>query len=302
MGAHLRIERRPELRNPVLIAAFRGWNDGAQGASLAASFLARSWHATRFADIDPEEFFDFQVVRPQVSLVDGTTRRIDWPENAFYAARVPVVGSSEPRDAVLLLGVEPNMRWRTFTGEIVDLAKEVGVELVVTLGALLADVPHTRSSPVTGSATDPRLVEELGLTTSRYEGPTGIVGVLHDACARASLRSASLWAAVPHYASLAPSPRAALALCRRLAELINADLDLTELEEADETYARQVSEAVAADEETEAYVRELERRADQLDEEQLPSGDTLAAELTRFLREHEARRREQEGEEEGPSS
>jgi proteasome assembly chaperone (PAC2) family protein len=280
-----------------MITAFRGWNDGAQGASLAASFLARNWHANRFADIDPEDFFDFQVVRPHVSLEEGRTRRIDWPENAFYAANVPLVSKEKERDAVLLLGVEPNNRWRAFSGEIVDLAREVGVELVVTLGALLADVPHTRSSPVTGSATDPKLVEELGLTTSRYEGPTGIVGVLHDACQKASLQSASLWAAVPHYASLAPSPRAALALCHRLAELIGADLDLSELEAADETYVRQVSEAVAADDETEAYVRELERRADQLEAEaQLPSGDTLAAELTRFLREHEARQREQQDE------
>jgi proteasome assembly chaperone (PAC2) family protein len=285
-----------------MITAFRGWNDGAQGASLAASFLARSWQANQFADIDPEDFYDFQVVRPHVSLEEGQTRRIDWPENAFYAATVPVTGGAEERDAVILLGVEPNNRWRAFTAEIVDLAREVGVELVVTLGALLADVPHTRSSPVTGAATDARLVEELGLTTSRYEGPTGIVGVLHDACQKASLQSASLWAAVPHYASLAPSPRAALALCRRLAELISADLDLSELTTADETYVRQVSEAVAADEETEACVRELERRADQLEAEaKLPSGDTLAAELTRFLREHEARQREQQDEDESSS-
>jgi predicted ATP-grasp superfamily ATP-dependent carboligase len=166
---------------------------------------------------------------------------------------------------------------------------------VITLGALLADVPHTRPSPVTGSASDERLVRELGLTASRYEGPTGIVGVLHDACRQASLDSASLWAAVPHYASLAPSPPAAHALCSRLAELVHADIDLAELEKATDAYIRQVSEAVASDEETQAYVSELERRADQLEAEaELPSGDTLAAELTRFLREHEARRRESE--------
>jgi proteasome assembly chaperone (PAC2) family protein len=285
----------------VLVAAFRGWNDGAQGASLAASFLARAWNANRFADIDPEEFFDFQAVRPQVSLEEGLTRRVDWPENAFYVATFATRGAAAERDAVLLLGVEPNTRWRTFTGEIVELAKDLGVELVVTLGALLADVPHTRPCPVTGSASDQRLVEELGLTASRYEGPTGIVGVLHDACNRASLDSASLWAAVPHYASLAPSPRAAFALCSRFSELVDAELDLEELEEAGEQYVRQVSEAVASDEDTDAYVRELERRADQLEaEEDLPSGDTLAAELTRFLREHEARRREEEEEEQGP--
>ena len=282
----------------MLIAAFRGWNDGAQGASLAASFLARAWNARRFGDIDPEEFYDFQAVRPHVSLEDGLTRRIDWPENAFLEAALPVVPPAPERDAVLLLGIEPNTRWRTFTAEIVGLAEELGVELVVTLGALLADVPHTRPCPVTGSATDPKLVDELGLAASRYEGPTGIVGVVHDACRKASLSSVSLWAAVPHYASLAPSPRAALALCRRLGELIETELDLEELEVAGDAYERQVSEAVASDEETAAYVRELERRADELEvEADLPSGETLAAELTRFLREHEERRRREEEEE-----
>jgi len=282
----------------VLIAAFRGWNDGAQGASLAASFLARAWNARRFGDIDPEEFYDFQAVRPHVSLEDGLTRRIDWPENAFLEAALPVVPPAPERDAVLLLGIEPNTRWRTFTAEIVGLAEELGVELVVTLGALLADVPHTRPCPVTGSATDPKLVDELGLAASRYEGPTGIVGVVHDACRKASLSSVSLWAAVPHYASLAPSPRAALALCRRLGELIETELDLEELEVAGDAYERQVSQAVASDEETTAYVRELERRADELEAEaDLPSGETLAAELTRFLREHEERRRREEEEE-----
>ncbi len=289
------MDRRPTLRRPVLIAAFRGWNDGAQGASLAASYLAKSWNAERFADIDPEDFFDFQAVRPHVSLIDGVTRHIDWPENAFYDASMPSAADPAGRDAVLLLGVEPNTHWRTFTGEIIELAQNVDVELVVTLGALLADVPHTRPSPVTGAATDSKLVEELGLSTSRYEGPTGIVGVLHDACREASLASASLWAAVPHYASMAPSPRAAHALCSRFADLVSAELDLGELERAGDLYEKQVSEAVAADEETAAYVNELERRADELaEQENLPSGDTLAAELTRFLQEHEARRREEE--------
>ena len=281
------------------MAAFRGWNDGAQGASLAAGFLARTWNASRFGDIDPEEFFDFQAVRPHVSLEEGLTRRIDWPENAFYAASVPVAPPAPGRDAVLLLGVEPNTRWRTFTGEIVELARELGVELLVTLGALLADVPHTRPCPVTGSASDPKLVAQLRLAASRYEGPTGIVGVLHDACRTSGIPSASLWAAVPHYASLAPSPRAALALCTRLGELIDAELDLDELQVAGDTYERQVSEAVAADEETAQYVRELERRADELEvEADLLSGEALAAELTRFLREHEERRRQEEEEEE----
>ena len=274
----------------MLVAAFRGWNDGAQGASLAASYLAQTWGARRFADLDPEEFYDFQVSRPHVALVEGLTRRIDWPENAFYHAVLP----GDSRDVVLLLGIEPNLRWRTFSDEIVGLAEELGVELAVTLGALLADVPHTRPAPVTGSASDPDLVRELGLAASRYEGPTGIVGVLHDSCRRAGLASASLWAAVPHYASLAASPKAALALCARLADLLATEVDLTELERASDAYEHQVSEAVAQDEETEAYVNELERRRDALGEElDVPSGDALAAELARFLREHEARRNDE---------
>jgi proteasome assembly chaperone (PAC2) family protein len=278
----------------VLVAAFRGWNDGAQGASLALGYLAQAWAAERFADIDPEEFYDFQVTRPHVALVDGETRRVDWPETAFFHAPLPGAG----RDAVLLLGIEPNLRWRAFTGAITELAQELGVELVVTLGALLADVPHTRPAPVTGSATDPELVSQLGLGASRYEGPTGIVGVLHDVCRAAGIPSASLWAAVPHYASLAASPKAALALSSRLADLVGADVDLGELERASEAYEEQVSEAVAENEETAAYVRSLEERRDALgDELDLPSGDVLAEELTRFLREHETRRREESDEE-----
>ena len=225
--AELRLASRPTLRRPVLIAAFRGWNDGGQGASLAAGFLARTWRAARFADIDPEGFFDFQETRPHVSLVDDT-RQIDWPDSAFYHAALP--GTN--RDAILLLGIEPNLRWRTFSELIAGLATDLGVELVITLGSLLADVPHTRPSPVTGSASDAELVEQLGLQASRYEGPTGIVGVLHDACKRDGLPSASLWAAVPHYVSLAPSPRAALALCTRLAGLLGTTIDTHELEEA----------------------------------------------------------------------
>ena len=278
-----------------MIAAFRGWNDGGQGASLAGGYLAKAWEAERFAEIEPEGFFDFQATRPHVSLVEGQTRHIDWPDNAFFHAPIPGL----ERDALLLLGIEPNLRWRAFTGMIVDLAQDLGVDFVITLGSLLADVPHTRPSPVTGGATDPELIEQLGLQRSRYEGPTGIVGVLHDTCSRVGLRSISLWAAVPHYVSLAPSPRAALALCQRLGGVLGTEIDLSELEEAAERYSEQVSEAVASDEETSAYVEELEQRAEILDDEQeLPSGESLAAELTRFLRERE---RGNGGPERGPS-
>ena len=282
--SELNVSFRPELRRPILVAAFRGWNDGGQGASLAAGYLAKAWQAARFADIDPEEFYDFQVARPHVSLVDGVTRKLDWPENAFYHAPIPGL----ERDAVVLLGIEPNTRWRRFTDLIVGLSTDLGIELVVSLGSLLADVPHTRPSPVTGSATDEKLIEQYSLQGSRYEGPTGIVGVLHDACRRAELDSVSLWAAVPHYVSLAPSPRAALALCHRLGELLGASVDAGELEQAVDSYSEQVSEAVSADPDTAAYVEQLEQRVDELGPEfDIPSGDTIAAELTRFLRERE---------------
>jgi proteasome assembly chaperone (PAC2) family protein len=294
MADELLVAHRPELTRPVLITAFRGWNDGGQGASLAGGYLAKTWSAARFAEIVPEGFFDFSSTRPHVSLVDGETRRIEWPDNAFYHASIPGLR----RDAVLMLGIEPNLRWNTFTGLITGLARDLGVEFVVTLGSLLADVPHTRPSPVTGGATDAELIERLGLQRSRYEGPTGIVGVLHDACSRAGMPSVSLWAAVPHYVSLAPSPRAALALCNRLADILDTDIDTAELDEAAERYSEQVSEAVASDDETAAYVAELEQRADVIaEEEDLPSGDSLAAELTRFLRERE----KDNGQPEGPT-
>ena len=284
MSEELLVSSRPELERPILIAAFRGWNDGGQGASLATGYLAKLWDASRFAEIEPEGFYDFQATRPHVSLEDGMTRKLDWPENGFFHAAIPGTG----RDAVILLGTEPNLRWRTFTDLIVGFLKELRIELIISLGSLLADVPHTRPCPVTGSASDPELVERLGLSASRYEGPTGIVGVLHDACREADLPSASLWAAVPHYVSLTPSPKAALALCERLADVLGAPIDTTELGEAAENYSEQVSEAVASDPDTAAYIEELEQRADTLAEEaDLPSGDALAAELTQFLRDRE---------------
>ena len=288
--------QRPELRRPVLIAAFRGWNDGGQGASLGAAYLAKQWGAARFADIEPESFFDFQAVRPHVTLVDGETRQVEWPDNGFFHASIP----GADRDAVLLLGIEPNLRWRTFAGLVLELAQDLGVEMLVTFGSLLADVPHTRPAPVTAAATDPALVAELGLEASRYEGPTGIVGIVHDQCREAGIASVSLWAAVPHYVSLAPSPRAALALVRRFGELMSVDVDLHELETAAEEYAEQVSEAVSTDAETAAYVEELEQRVDALAPEgdDIPSGESLAAELSRFLREREE---QDDGGPEGPA-
>jgi proteasome assembly chaperone (PAC2) family protein len=284
----LKIVSRPKLKRPVLILAFQGWNDGGQGATLATGYLARLWNATRFAEIDPEEFFDFQATRPQVSLVDGETRELTWPENAFFHARPEGLN----HDVVLLIGVEPNLRWRAFCELVVGLALDLGVNQVITLGSLLADVPHTRPSPITANGDNSDLLDDLGVDTSRYEGPTGIVGVIQDACRKAGMQTLSFWAAVPHYVSLTPSPRAALALCERVDQLLGTGLDLEELAQAVDSYTEHVSEAVADDEETTTYIEALEHQSDSGEppeeyEPDIPSGESLAAELAKFLRERE---------------
>jgi proteasome assembly chaperone (PAC2) family protein len=234
------------------------------------------------AQIDPEEFFDFQVSRPTIRLTEGQTREIDWPQNALYAATVPAAD----RDLVLVSGIEPNLRWRGFAKALLDGAERMNVEMVVTLGALLADVPHTRPVPITGLASDPELVERLGLSRSSYEGPTGIVGVIHDACRRRGLTSASLWAAVPHYVAAVPNPKAALALLRRLEGFTGIAVDASELEDAIERYERQVNRAVSANPEIEELVQRLEEEQDAEPEaaEDVPSGDAIAREFQRFLR------------------
>jgi proteasome assembly chaperone (PAC2) family protein len=283
----LRWDRRPKLRRPVLIAAFEGWNDAGDGASSAAAYLARRWEAEPFAAIDPEEFYDFTATRPEVRLEDDSHRAIDWPENVFSSA--PLGGSG--RDAVFLRGVEPQLRWRTFSGLVVDVARQTGVELVVTLGALLAEVPHTRPVRVTGTAVDRGLVDHLGLRASRYEGPTGILGVLNEALHRSGIPAASLWASVPAYVGQTPSPKAALALVGYLAELLDVSVPTVDLDVAAAAYERQVNEVVSADEDATAYVRSLEEAEDsvevdedELDEVDLPGGDVLAAEVERYLR------------------
>ncbi|MEA2248768.1 MAG: hypothetical protein QOH46_3297 [Solirubrobacteraceae bacterium] len=278
-------EHRPDgLRAPALVCAFTGWNDAGDAASAALQFLGASLGATRFARIDPEDFFDFQATRPKIELVEGRTRKIDWPEVEIYAARVP----RAPRDLILLSGAEPSMRWRTFCGLIVDLAEALGTQLVVTLGALLADTPHSRPVPITGLSSDDALVERLGLQQSAYEGPTGIVGVLHSACQDAGMPSASLWASVPHYVAAAPNPKAALALVRKLESLVGVSVDAGELEQSAVDYERQVSLAVQSDPDVQAFVERLERAAAEEEEEMgpqdLPSGDVIAREFQRFLR------------------
>ena len=276
---------RVELRAPILIAAFRGWNDAGDAATFAAAHLSRVWSAEKVASIEPEEFYDFQAIRPQVELVDGETRKITWPSNEFSAATLP--GSDH--DVLILIGTEPNLRWKTFSRAIVDVAERHGVELVITFGALLADVPHSRPVHITGTAVDKELIARLNLLRSRYEGPTGIVGVLHDAFAGSGIPSASLWAAVPHYLAVSPNPKAALALVEKATELIGAPADIDALVQGTAAYEERVAEIVASDDDVQAYVKLLEERADdsggELDPNDLPSGDSLAAELERYLRE-----------------
>ncbi len=278
----LQWQYRPDgLRAPAMICAFKGWNDAADAASSALSFVGAALDAQRFATIDPEDFYDFQATRPRIEMVGGTTRQIIWPEVEIYEARIP----RAPRDLILLSGAEPSFRWRGFSRLIAELAEAIGVQLVVTLGALLADVPHTRAVSVTGLASDPALVARLSLSQSSYEGPTGIVGVLHGACQDAGLPSASLWAAVPHYIAAAPNPKAALALVRKLEGLVGVAVDATELESAAADYDRQVNVAVQSDPEVQAFVERLEQAAGE-DEASgpLPSGDSIARDLQRFLR------------------
>ena len=277
--------RRPRLQRPVLVAAFEGWNDAADAASTAGRYLADGAEAELVATIDPEEFYDFTVVRPDVRLVDGMTREIVWPEPQVLAAELG--GGSH--DVVFLQAAEPHMRWRTFAEAVTDMVQEVGVELVLTLGALLAEVPHSRPVRVTGTAADPEMVARLGFERSRYEGPTGIVGVLHEACARAGVPSASLWATVPHYVAKTPSPKATLALVERASSLLDLSIDTVDLEIAAAAYERQITEVIADDEDVAEYVRRLEESDDEegpIVRPDLPSADALALEAERFLREH----------------
>jgi predicted ATP-grasp superfamily ATP-dependent carboligase len=279
-------ESRPDgLRAPALVCAFKGWNDAGDAASAALSFIGASLGAARFARIDPEEFFDFQATRPKVKLSEGNAREIEWPEVEIFAARVP----RAPRYLVLISGSEPSMRWRSFSSLIIDLAEALGTQLVVSLGALLADVPHSRPVSITGLSSDPSLTDRLNVVPTNYEGPTGIVGVLHDACQQAGLPSVSLWASVPHYVAAAPNPKAALALVRNLEQLVGVSVDAGELESAAGDYERQVNLAVQSDPDVQAFVERLEQAVEEEEAEEgiapdVPSGDVLAREFQRFLR------------------
>jgi proteasome assembly chaperone (PAC2) family protein len=278
-------ESRPDgLRAPALVCAFSGWNDAGDAASAALTFIGESLGAERFARIDPEDFYDFQSTRPHIRFNEDRSREITWPGIEIFAARVP----RAPRDLILVQGPEPSMRWRTFCQHIIDLAEALGTQLVVTMGALLADVPHTQPVMINGLASDEALVTKLGLVETTYEGPTGIVGVLHTACSEAGLPSASLWASVPHYVAAAPNPKAALALVRKIEGLVAVSVDATDLENATGEYERQVGLAVQSDPDVQAFVERLEQAAEQdtrpLGPGDLPSGDALASDFQRFLR------------------
>jgi proteasome assembly chaperone (PAC2) family protein len=275
---HVRWTTRPHLQSPVVIAAFEGWNDAGDAASTAARYLVERWDGQPFAEVDPEEFFDFTSTRPQVRLDDDGRREILWPTTDVYAATMPGDGG----DAVIVIGAEPQLRWRTFCAQLTGIASAVGARLVVVLGALLAEIPHSRPVPVVGTAHDHALVADLGLQPSSYEGPTGIVGVLHAACRDAGLPSASLWATVPSYVPGAPSPKATLALVERASALLGVWVPTTDLEIASASYERQVTELVESDEETSSYVAALEERHDEGDE--FPSTASLVEEVERFLR------------------
>ncbi|MCU1430614.1 MAG: uncharacterized protein JWL83_4614 [Actinomycetia bacterium] len=306
---------RPQLRTPVFVAAFEGWNDAGDAASDAVRWLARTLGAREFATLDPEEYFDFQAARPQVDLVDGVVRRVSWPSVRFLAAP----GGRTGRDFVLCVGIEPNLRWPTFCDDVLSVASDLGCTTAVTLGALLADVPHSRPVRVTGSAIDDATAERLGIERSRYQGPTGIVGVLHNSFREAGLTSGSFWAPVPHYVATPPNPKATRALLDRLAAFLDVHIDLTDLDIAAAAWERSVAEVVAGDTDVTEYVARLEDRfdraidddelddddddegthfpdldeldyddedEDEIDEQNLPSGDALAADFERYLREH----------------
>jgi proteasome assembly chaperone (PAC2) family protein len=275
----IELEGSLELHDPVLLAAFEGWNDAADAASATLDHLAKVWQARTVATLDADDYYDYQVNRPTVALVDGGVRQITWPTTRILVATPPAA----PRDVILVRGIEPNMRWRQFCDEILNVADELGTEMCVLVGALLADSPHTRPIPVTASATDPELASALGFEPSKYEGPTGVLGVLQDGFHRAGLPAVSFWAAVPHYVAQPPCPKATLALLRKVEDLLDVALPLGELPEDARAWERGVDDLAKDDSEVSAYVRSLEQARDAAD---LPeaTGEAIAKEFERYLR------------------
>ncbi len=272
-------ENWPELKDPVLVAAFEGWNDAGDAATGAIEHLELTWQATPLAEIDPDDYYDFQVNRPTVSQVDGVTRRISWPTTRLSVCRP----AGADFDLVLVRGIEPNMRWRSFCDELLEIMRELGIRTAVTLGALLADSPHTRPTPVSGTSYDTASATRYGLERSRYEGPTGIVGVLQEACVLAGIPAISFWAAVPHYVAQPPNPKATIALLHRVEEVLDIAVPLGELPAQADDWQKLVNEMADEDEDVREYIRNLEERDDD-GEMREASGDAIAKEFERYLR------------------
>jgi proteasome assembly chaperone (PAC2) family protein len=274
-------EEHPRLVDPVMIAAFEGWNDAGEAASTALEHLELTWDAEPLASIDPEEYYDFQVTRPHVRYADGVTRRIEWQTTRLSVATIP----GTERHVVLVNGIEPNLRWRSFCSELLGHVERLGVTKVITLGALLTDIPHTRPTSVSGISYDASSADDLRVEPSTYQGPTGIVGVFQNACVEAGVPAMSFWASVPHYVSQARVPKAAVALLQRVEEVLDVEVPLGGLPEQAEEWERTVSEMAEADEEVREYVRQLEEQAEAGDEV-LPEadGDAIAADFERYLR------------------
>jgi len=272
----------PQLVSPVLVAAFEGWNDAGDAASGAVEHLELVWDAQPLTELDPDDYYDFQVNRPTVSLVGGVSRRIEWPTTRISVARPP----ESERDVVIVRGIEPNMRWRAFCRELLAVIRELGVHTVVTLGALLSDTPHTRATQVSGTAYDAEAARRFDLERSRYEGPTGIVGVLQDACVASGIPAISFWAGVPHYVSQPPNPKATLALLHRVEEVLDVPIPLAELPQQADEWQKLVDEMAAEDDEVTEYIRNLEERDDEIDRSEMgqASGDAIAREFERYLR------------------
>ena len=282
----MEIHQIPLLRNPVMIVAFSGWNDAAEAASGAVEHLLSGWRDKSddvlpelIAQVESEDFYDFQVNRPQVSIDQSQIRSITWPSTQVFGLAVP----SMPRDLVIVTGVEPSMRWKSFTSDLLDRADDLEVSLVVTLGSLLADTPHTRPISVTGTGAHPSIADRLGVSVSKYEGPTGILGIIQDACMRRGVDAISLWAAVPHYAASSPSPKATLALVNTLEEFLEVSIPLSDLPERADIWEKEVNDLAAEDSEVADYVKALEESKDAAELPEV-SGDSIAKEFERYLR------------------
>ncbi len=282
----MEIHQIPLLRNPVMIVAFSGWNDAAEAASGAVEHLLSGWRDKSddvlpelIAQVESEDYYDFQVNRPQVSIDESQIRSITWPSTQVFGLAVP----SMPRDLVIVTGVEPSMRWKSFTSDLLDLADDLEVSLVVTLGSLLADTPHTRPITVTGTGAHPSIADRLGVSVSKYEGPTGILGIIQDACMRRGVDAISLWAAVPHYAASSPSPKATLALVNTLEEFLDVSIPLSDLPERADIWEKEVNDLAAEDSEVADYVKALEESKDAAELPEV-SGDSIAKEFERYLR------------------